>query len=132
MAAKCEFCGADMVKKTARKGPNAGNQFWGCSDWSPKGKHSSWDLEDEDGSSSSAADSEPSGTSNSTAKTPRRKTNPVASELALRPEKVLWSDLADQRDDWESRYTSAGARIRSLPLSMVEEVGVKQKLLMNF
>jgi len=27
----CPRCGARMVKRRARKGPNAGNEFWGCS-----------------------------------------------------------------------------------------------------
>ena len=27
----CPKCGADMVLKTAKKGDNAGSQFWGCS-----------------------------------------------------------------------------------------------------
>lgn len=27
----CPSCGADMVKRTAKKGPNAGQAFWGCS-----------------------------------------------------------------------------------------------------
>jgi hypothetical protein len=27
----CPTCGAPMVLRTARKGPNAGGQFWGCS-----------------------------------------------------------------------------------------------------
>jgi DNA-binding helix-hairpin-helix protein with protein kinase domain len=26
----CHFCGKSMVKRTARRGRNAGNQFWGC------------------------------------------------------------------------------------------------------
>jgi ATP-dependent DNA helicase RecQ len=30
---KCPNCGSDMVLRTARRGPNAGNQFWGCSDY---------------------------------------------------------------------------------------------------
>ncbi|PTQ70316.1 helix-hairpin-helix domain-containing protein [Pseudomonas sp. GV071] len=28
---RCPNCGASMVRRTARKGRNAGNQFWGCS-----------------------------------------------------------------------------------------------------
>ncbi|OLU32834.1 helix-hairpin-helix domain-containing protein [Pseudomonas sp. PA27(2017)] len=28
---RCPSCGASMVRRTARKGKNAGNQFWGCS-----------------------------------------------------------------------------------------------------
>ncbi len=27
----CPICGVEMVLRTARKGPNAGNKFWGCS-----------------------------------------------------------------------------------------------------
>lgn len=27
----CPKCGSEMVRRTARKGSNAGNQFWGCS-----------------------------------------------------------------------------------------------------
>lgn len=29
----CPSCGAKMVKRTARRVPNAGNQFWGCSNY---------------------------------------------------------------------------------------------------
>jgi restriction system protein len=28
---ECPLCGSAMVKRTARKGANAGNEFWGCS-----------------------------------------------------------------------------------------------------
>ncbi len=28
---QCPSCGSDMVKRVAKKGPNVGNQFWGCS-----------------------------------------------------------------------------------------------------
>jgi len=27
----CPSCGSVMVKRLAKKGPNTGNQFWGCS-----------------------------------------------------------------------------------------------------
>lgn len=30
---KCPLCGAGMIKRTARKGANAGNEFWGCSNY---------------------------------------------------------------------------------------------------
>lgn len=30
-APTCPSCGAAMVRRTARKGQNAGSQFWGCS-----------------------------------------------------------------------------------------------------
>ncbi|MFH1535055.1 MAG: RecQ family ATP-dependent DNA helicase [Patescibacteria group bacterium] len=35
---KCPKCDADMVLRTARRGRNAGNQFWGCSNY-PRCKH---------------------------------------------------------------------------------------------
>lgn len=30
-AVKCPKCGSDMVKRVAKRGPNAGQEFWGCS-----------------------------------------------------------------------------------------------------
>src|SRR4051794_18777105 len=35
----CEHCGAELVLRTARKGRNAGGQFWGCSAWRPGEQH---------------------------------------------------------------------------------------------
>lgn len=32
-APQCPKCDRPMVKRTARKGPNAGNEFWGCSEF---------------------------------------------------------------------------------------------------
>jgi restriction system protein len=34
----CAKCGAEMVKRTAARGPNAGSQFWGCTAF-PKCRH---------------------------------------------------------------------------------------------
>ncbi|QRN85480.1 RecQ family ATP-dependent DNA helicase [Clostridia bacterium] len=34
---KCESCGAEMVRRTARRGSRAGHEFWGCSNY-PKCK----------------------------------------------------------------------------------------------
>lgn len=31
VAEPCPRCGGSMVRRTTKKGPNAGNQFWGCS-----------------------------------------------------------------------------------------------------
>lgn len=33
----CPVCGNEMVLRTARTGPYAGNEFWGCSEWSVTG-----------------------------------------------------------------------------------------------
>jgi len=119
MGRKCEHCGAEMVLKTARRGPNAGGQFWGCSNWSRNSPHSSWSAEEDDSSlsadSSSSGDTGTPGQSGASSAGPQ----PASTTVTLRPEKVLWSDLADHRDEWESRYTSAGARVRTLPASLV-------------
>lgn len=32
-APSCPLCGGDMRRRTAGKGPNAGNEFWGCADY---------------------------------------------------------------------------------------------------
>ena len=31
VASSCPLCGAVMIERTAKKGANAGNRFWGCS-----------------------------------------------------------------------------------------------------
>jgi restriction system protein len=33
----CPKCGAEMKLRVARKGPNPGQQFWGCSNYGPRG-----------------------------------------------------------------------------------------------
>ena len=38
LARPCPRCGSDLVLRTAKKGPNAGSQFWGCSAF-PKCRH---------------------------------------------------------------------------------------------
>lgn len=40
----CPRCGADLVLRTAKKGPNAGNQFYGCSNY-PKCRYTSESLD---------------------------------------------------------------------------------------
>jgi ATP-dependent DNA helicase RecQ len=37
-APACPKCGGAMVLRTATRGTNAGNQFWGCRGWKPSGK----------------------------------------------------------------------------------------------
>ena len=34
---RCPYCDSDMVRRTARAGPYAGNPFWGCRQWSITG-----------------------------------------------------------------------------------------------
>lgn len=128
MAGVCEFCGAPMVLKTARKGPNAGGQFWGCSKWAPRGKHSIWAYQ----ANSSAESPDPAASTLKTGANTSRHSNAQESArenvtIPKSPDqglsvKVLWTDAADQRDAWISRYTPAGARLRSLPAEIAGDV----------
>ena len=49
----CPVCNKPMVRKKARRGRNAGKEFWGCSGWLPKNKGCDGilDIEDFDQSS---------------------------------------------------------------------------------
>jgi hypothetical protein len=42
MSPMCEQCGAPMVQKKAMRGTNAGNSFWGCSQWKQGENHSTY------------------------------------------------------------------------------------------
>jgi len=125
MVEKCEFCGSEMELKTVPEGegPRAGDKYLACPRRSKdKREHSARWLNEVN--PSSKTDTRAASTSNQlqVAQASQKTANAASHSLALRHEKVRWTDLADQRDDWVSRYTSAGARIRALPLSMVEEV----------
>jgi ATP-dependent DNA helicase RecQ len=117
MSLKCEHCGAPMVQKKAMRGSNAGNSFWGCSQWKAGEKHSTYN--DVDGSAE-AADKlfEPSGEELQ----PRIKTRERNSKTSSIVKKVLWTDFADRRDGWITRYSQGGARLRSLPSELEEDV----------
>ncbi|WP_448509992.1 RecQ family ATP-dependent DNA helicase [Immundisolibacter sp.] len=43
---ECPICGADMILRTARKGKNAGRQFYGCSQWKITGCKGIVDVDD--------------------------------------------------------------------------------------
>ena len=117
----CELCGSDMVIKTARTGPNAGGQFWGCSKWKPKEKHSTWDLQDPRSGHHAAEDtSKTVDVAQGSEKTTRAESKPREKKHQMR--KVSWTDLADNRDGWISRYSQGGARLRSLPHELTEPV----------
>lgn len=135
---RCE-CGEDLVLRTALKGPRAGKQFWGCPKYRDRSKSHTLINIDESHQPASAPQSSFSHSKKRPAprpSTPRKATNldrepprpasrsthasnkPTSeSQLTverLRP-KVMWSDAADFRPGWVCRYTTSGARIRSLP-----------------
>ncbi len=110
-----------MVIKTAIRGPNAGGQFWGCSKWKSKEKHSVWDIHDpRSGQEASQGNSE----TGETTHVPQQATSAVAKprKESQHMRKVSWTDLADNRDGWISRYSQGGARLRSLPPELTEQI----------
>ena len=85
----CPKCSSTMVLRTARKGPNTGNQFWGCGSF-PKCK-ATVPLEVFDETSES-----------------------LNEDKSLVGRKVAWSDSLTRRPGWISRYSTGGGRLRSL------------------
>lgn len=116
MGAECEYCGAPLVLKKARYGANAGNEFWGCSRWKKGEPHTTRNRHEVDGSSaqvltgtSEVGETVGTGNAREGARVPH-----TVPEITSQP-KVLWSDLADQREGWITRYLQGGARLRSAP-----------------
>lgn len=87
-----------MRLRTARRGPRAGNQFWGCSRY-PRCRGSV--------------------DAGSPASSPGEVT-PVPAVAPPIPRRVAWSDGTTLRDGWIARYTSGGGSLRSWPLQMKE------------
>ena len=52
---KCEKCGSEMELKTAKKGKNAGSQFWGCPNWRTTCRGITIDYKPEGSNSASGA-----------------------------------------------------------------------------
>lgn len=91
-AATCPECGAPMVLRTARRGRNAGNQFYGCSAYpSCRGTRPLDDVSGDEGSVQSQKGR--------------------AEILGLQP-RVMWADWAEGRE-WSTLYTIGGGRLRS-------------------
>ena len=91
----CPDCAQPMKKRMARKGRNAGNEFWGCSTY-PKCKGT---LSINDGSESSAE--------TSTADTQQ-------SSSRMHPRPVLWQDGTLQRDGWRCQHVSLSGSLRAI------------------
>ena len=101
-APQCPDCQSSMVLRTARKGRNAGNQFWGCSKY-PGCKG----IVNIDGPVPATEDS------------PSRDTGPssgVSKPLDVHNRKVDWRDGSLNRQGWIARYTLGGGRLRSIDL----------------
>lgn len=85
----CPDCGGEMVLRTARRGRNAGGQFWGCSQY-PRCK----------------------GTRDATESTP--EDSAVALRRSSKRRRVEWRDGTLRRPGWTARYTLGGADLRSV------------------
>lgn len=98
-------CGRPMTLRTARRGPNAGGQFWGCTDY-PRCKGTrQYNDSDTDEKTYSQPDSHDSAVS------PTPEANPS------KPQPVHWSD-GTPRPGWDTVYASIG----SVPGFLAERV----------
>lgn len=102
-APECPDCGGAMVLRTARKGRNAGNQFWGCRSYPQcKGTRSQERETDDGGDPERAEDTGGGATPQDRLKHRRR---------------VEWRDGTLLRDGWTARYTHGGGALRSVPVA---------------
>ena len=99
-APSCPECGASMVRRTAKRGSNAGGQFWGCATY-PKCKGT-----------------RPAG--------PETDTD-VMLEQPLQPLPVAWAEGA-RRSEFIPEYVSAGAIPGSLLHRLTEHATLEQVL----
>ncbi|AKL74000.1 ATP-dependent DNA helicase, RecQ family [Actinobacteria bacterium IMCC26256] len=93
---ECPVCGAEMVIKTARKGFNAGGQFYGCSQWPHTGCNGKRNLDPAD-----QVDAPEGGVAKNQGR--------VAFER-----RIEWLDGSMNADGWVCRYTHGGASFRSI------------------
>src|SRR5688500_136792 len=93
-APSCPVCGRPMVARRARRGPNAGGLFWGCTGY-PDDCKGTRDYEGAEGAGAAGVeiDTDPDVRQDS----PHRTRAPVA-----------WIDGTLERAGWTCRYTTVG------------------------
>jgi ATP-dependent DNA helicase RecQ len=106
---QCEHCGAPLVLRTARKGRNAGGQFWGCSAWRPGEEHTVRGL---DAAPPSVA--QPDATAGIAGQVP------VPPSRGSHRVKVAWRDSV-RRPGWRTRYVGGGATLRCWPAEVLDQ-----------
>ena len=103
-----------MVLRTARRGPNAGNQFWGCDSY-PNCREI---LALEDGPDAWAQPERPVGRGQLGAEEPPSPgvgVIPWGDPPGLRARRVHWPDRTLQRPGWRAFYATIGGSLRSVP-----------------
>lgn len=126
---ECPKSGSAMVKRTARRGANAGGRFWGCSTY-PRCKGTrpdsddvayttrqpADDMSDAPGSPTRGAAPNPAterGTDHATPAYTKETEVNVGHDRPCR--RVDWYDATLRRSGWRAFYTTVGASLRSLP-----------------
>ena len=97
----CPVCGQRMALREAKRGPNAGSQFWGCTRY-PLCKGTL---------SPSAAHLEPI---QSVVVQPPVEFAGSTQPGTVAPRAVAWSDATLRRKGWRARFESLGASLRSV------------------
>ena len=125
----CPECGSSMVMRTARRGGNIGNRFWGCSTFpkcrgivavgdqarSNSGATASGGAGEERG-----GDVEPASTEVEGLRADGSKEETGTGAFRRRMD---WADGTFNRQGWTARHASAGGSLRSLPDARAEHLG---------
>ena len=136
----CPKCGSAMVMRTAQRGKNIGNRFWGCPTFPERWGRVRIDAADSTGTqreaSPSADDDRAGGTTavSEEAAESRVEVEPGIVELVTaegfdsqtldfqRWRRVDWADGTFARDGWTVRMASAGGSLRALPNGQPEHL----------
>lgn len=106
-APSCPQCDANMILRTARRGPNAGNQFWGCSDY-PRCKGTRDYLDEHSNTLTEKQTHTNIGENSLPTQHKQKRSNTIQASP------VSWSE-AFRRESWIAEYDSIG----SIPLPLI-------------
>ena len=128
-APACPKCGSSMVMRTAKRGKNIGNQFWGCSTFPDC--RSRVAVSDQTHNNSGAVGSGGAGEDrgggiapvNTKAKSVRADRSEEDLDAAAFQRRVDWADGTFNRRGWTARHASAGGSLRALPDTRAVQLG---------
>ena len=108
----CPSCGREMMARTARRGRNAGDQFWGCVAYPTcKGTRAFEDMPDAGAQPKRPAAGGQSGGEDP----PGPDLIPQGGPPDLRAQRVHWPDWTLRRTGWRAFYATVGGSLRSVP-----------------